>query len=135
MRRIQPFLWVASAVAVAYTAWVFTGRLFEHKTLEHRTQQKTLANNPQFDRTYGGSEVRILEFYARDGVLAPGKSTLLCYGVLNATEVRIEPAVDGVRPALNRCVDVAPQKTTSYTLSAAGANGANVSRAVTIVVR
>ena len=39
LRWIQPFLWVASALAVAYTAWVFTGRLLEHKKLERRVMK------------------------------------------------------------------------------------------------
>lgn len=134
-RGIQAFLWVASAVAVAYSAWVFTGRFFDRKRLEQRVERKAAAApNPEFDRTYGGSTVRIVQFYARDGTVSPAQSTMLCYGVLNATAVRINPAVDGVRPALNRCVEVKPAKTTTYTLTVEGAGGM-VSEDVTVVVR
>jgi len=45
---------------------------------------------------------------------------------LNAKAVEIEPTVDGVFPALNRCVAVAPEKDTRYTLTAEGNDGQKV---------
>jgi len=134
LRRIQPYLWVASAVAVAYTAWVFTGRLFEHKKLEQRVGRST-PSSPEFDRMYGGDKLRIVQFYARDGEVAPGGKTLLCYGVANATAVWIEPPVGDINPAVNRCVEIAPERTTSYKLTAEGAGGLAQAMSVTVRVR
>lgn len=133
LRWIQPFLWVASAVAIAYTAWIFTGRIFERKKLEQRVHNQTV--NPEFERLYGGDAVRILQFYARDGVLKPGQTTLLCYGVLNATTVRVDPAVEGVYPSTNRCLEIAPTHTTEYSLKAEGPKGSPVTQSITLVVR
>ena len=38
VRWLQSVLWVASAMALAYTAWVFTGRILDRKRLEARTK-------------------------------------------------------------------------------------------------
>jgi hypothetical protein len=46
--------------------------------------------------------------------------------------VRIEPPVDGVGVALNRCVQVAPRKDTKYTLFAEGRDGAVLSQSIVI---
>jgi hypothetical protein len=132
IRWIQPFLWVASALAVAYTAWVFTGRVFERKKLNQRTQQQ--AANPEFERLYGGDTVRILQFYARDGAISRGQSTLLCYGVLNATSVRLSPALDGVYPSAGRCLEISPAQTTTYQITAEGPKGPPVSGSLKVVV-
>jgi hypothetical protein len=59
----------------------------------------------------------------------------LCYGVAMAESVRIEPAVEGVGPALSRCVETKPiRKTTTYTLRAAGKNGAEATSTVAVAV-
>ena len=130
---MQPFLWVASALAVAYCAWVFTGRILEHKKLEQRAV-KLAPSTPEFDRTYGGDSLKIVQLYARDAEVAPGQKTLLCYSVMHATAVRMEPAVDGLHPALNRCVEVSPSKTTVYTMVAEGTGGATATQSVTVRV-
>ena len=133
LRWIQPFLWVASALAVAYAAWVFTGRIFERKKLEQRVHNK--GSNPVFERLYGGDTVRILQFYARDAAISRGQSTLLCYGVLNASSVRLEPPMDGVYPAQNRCLEITPKQTTTYSLTAEGPKGPPASQSLQVIVQ
>jgi hypothetical protein len=112
---------------------VFVTRVSERKKLEERVNNKGV--NPEFERQYGGDTVRILQFYARDGVLKLGETTLLCYGVINASAVRMEPAVEGVYPSVARCLEVAPARTTNYTLTAEGAKGQRVIGSVKVVVR
>lgn len=77
---------------------------------------------------------RILQFYARDPVLPRGEKSVLCYGVDNAKTVRIEPAVDRVWPTLSRCIEIAPTQSTTYTLTAEGADGKPVAQSVTVSV-
>ena len=60
---------------------------------------------------------------------------MICYGVLNAKAVRIEPRVEGVSPSLNRCVEVSAEKETRYTLTAEGADGRTVSESFVLGVR
>jgi len=130
--RIQAYLWIAVVLAVGYCGWIFAGRMAEHRQLKQRTE---VGANPEFERVYGGEAVKILQFYGRDGVIERGGSTVLCYGVLNATAVHMEPALPDLYPAMNRCIEVSPKHTTTYRLTADGAKETHTSGTVTIVVR
>src|SRR4051794_25480598 len=101
MRR----LFVVTALAATYVAWVFISRAVGTGRWTRRHAGSPAAD-AEFARLYGGSDVKILQFYAREGNIAEGDKSLICYGVLNAKSVRIEPHLDGVSPALNRCVEV-----------------------------
>src|SRR5690349_10394657 len=95
-----------SALAVTYLVWTFGSRAL-------RTRQWTREHAPsaaasEFQRIYGGKDVKILQFYAREGDVTEGTKALICYGVLNAKSVAIDPPVSGVSPSLNRCVEVQP---------------------------
>ncbi|HYL75452.1 MAG TPA: hypothetical protein VEU96_14665 [Bryobacteraceae bacterium] len=77
---------------------------------------------------------RIMQFYARDATLPLGEKSLLCYSVDNTKTLRLTPPVDSVWPALTRCIDIAPTKETTYTLTAAGEDGKAVEQSVTVKV-
>ena len=53
----------------------------------------------------------------------------------NARAVRIEPPVEELRPSYGRCIQVAPERTTRYTLLAEGAGGQVVSQSVEVKVQ
>jgi hypothetical protein len=131
---LQLLLRLALLAAGLYLAGVFGNRLLEYRRRDFAKEREQASANTTFLHTYGGTDVRILQFYARDGELVEGRSTVLCYGVLNAKAVRIEPAVEGVSPALSRCVEVAPLRDTRYTLTAEGAEGRTISEAFTLKV-
>lgn len=65
---------------------------------------------------------RILNFYASPATMEKGGDVLLCYGVEGASWVKIEPAVEELKPSLSRCFQVKPEATTVYTLSVDGAS-------------
>ena len=77
---------------------------------------------------------RITQFYAAMPALPRGESTTLCYGVENASEVRIDPPVEQLRPALSRCIGVSPTQTTTYTLTAVDEQGKTSAQSVTITI-
>ena len=79
-------------------------------------------------------KVKILAFYPRETVITEGAKTLLCYGVSNAKSVRMDPPVEGVSPALSRCVEVQPKGETRYTLTAEGFDGRITEESCTIRV-
>lgn len=81
------------------------------------------------------NRVKILQFYSAAGVVEPGGKALLCYGVENAVSVRIVPDVEPVKPAMSRCLEVAPARTTQYTLTAEAPGQAPVTASVTIQVK
>jgi len=134
MRVLRSVFIAATALAVAYLGWVFVSRAI---SANRWTQQNTAAktDNPEFARVYGGSDVRILQFYAREGTVVEGGRSVICYGVLNAKAVRIEPALSGVGPALNRCLEVSAENPTRYTLTAEGFDGRSVSESFVLGVR
>jgi len=110
-------MWIGVAAAVLYVGWVFASRWLS-----------TPADKPPAAPESAGAYVpdtklKIAQFYASPLELSEGGKALLCYGVANAKSVRVEPAVDGVWPSPNRCVEIAPARTTQYKLIAESADG------------
>jgi hypothetical protein len=130
---VQRFLKVLLVAAAAYVAWIFLSRQAATRRWVQQ-HEKPAVENPLFAKTYLGNEVKILQFYARDGNMTEGTNTVICYGVVNAKSVKIEPPVDGVGVSINRCVETAPGRDTHYTLSAEGADGAIVSESLDLRV-
>ena len=62
--------------------------------------------------------MRITQFYASPAKPPKGEKTLICYGVENATELRLDPPVEKVWPAISHCFDLIPVKPVTYTLTA-----------------
>src|ERR1035441_588210 len=131
LRNAEILLRVAAVIALIYLLYVF---LVRHRAEKRFSGQHTAseAATRAFDAAYGGTDVKILQFYARDGVLYEGKSTMICYGVVNAKSVTMDPPMEAVYAALNRCVEAAPKRDTTYVLTAEGENGKRVSASFTI---
>ena len=66
---------------------------------------------------------------------APGGGVLMCYGVSNATKLRIEPDVEPVKPAITHCLEIFPKKTTTYTLTAEDDRGNSKTASLTVRIR
>ena len=137
LKRAEIPLRVGAAITVAYLGYVLLARYTSDRRWAARQNNGQLSaeQNAKFAATYGGSAVKILQFYAREGSITDDQSTVICYGVVNAKSVRIEPAVAGVYPALNRCVDVSPQHDTKYTMTAEGSDGHTATAEFTLAVR
>lgn len=137
LKRAQIPLGVGALISLLYLGYVFLAR----RTADQRYAEHTKVTEPTgeqkagFAETYGGTAVKILQFYARDGAITDNQSTVLCYGVVNAKSVRIDPPVADVYPALNRCVDVEPKHETKYTLTAEGKDGKTAVAEFTLAVR
>ena len=78
--------------------------------------------------------VRITQFYAAKPAIPRGEDVLLCYGVENATSVRIVPPVEQIRPALSRCFKVSPEQTTNFILIAEDRSAKTTSQSITVTV-
>jgi len=135
MRHLRLVFVFTTALAVSYLAWVFVSRSIGAGRWMRRGASADDPRTAEFSRLYGGADVKILQFYARDASIVEGTKSVICYGVLNAKSVRIEPAVDGVGPSLNRCVEVAAEKQTRFTLTAEGAAGQVISESFVLGVR
>ncbi|MBN2337934.1 MAG: hypothetical protein JXP48_05265 [Acidobacteria bacterium] len=123
-------------VAALYLGWTWYSRRSASLQLQERLQERSPeAQNQKIVDAYGGDELRILSFYGVPGVVRPGESAELCYGVSNASKVRMEPPVEHVWPSLGRCVQVAPGRDTEYTLVVEDAAGRSKTARLTIQVR
>ncbi len=135
MKTLRIAVLVASISAVLWSSWIMVQRRLALREWEAR--QDRLAHpapSAGFNRTFGGADLKILDFYATGGVRKGGDPTLLCYGVLNAKSVRIDPPVPGIYPTLSKCVEVRPEKETRYKLTAEDAAGHTASASVVVPV-
>jgi hypothetical protein len=121
--------------ALAYVGWVLTSRRQEARELEQRAKENKRAEAARTIETLGGDRFEILNFYAVPGVIRRGDSAQLCYGVSNAKTVRLEPQTSAVWPSQSRCVEVAPKKDTTYTLTAEDSHGNTRTSSLTVAVR
>jgi len=126
----------AIGVAALYVGWTFLSRhQADERWKRNARPAAASAREADFQRTYGGSDLRILQFYPRESVLFEDGRTVVCYGVVNARAVRIDPPIDTLAPSLNRCLEAAPERTTRYTLTAEGAGGQTATASFEIEVR
>jgi len=79
--------------------------------------------------------VKITHFYAGSKEIPDNQSVGLCYGVENAKTVRLEPPVEQLKPGVNRCFYLTPDRTTTYKLVAEGFEGSTAAESVTVRVK
>jgi hypothetical protein len=139
--RKSPLLYssIVIGIALLYVGWIFFSRWQENRAIEQKTEkeraQKQLENDRAAVEQLGGKELAIQMFYASPGAIRRGESTRLCYGVANAKTLKLEPQSNPVWPSYSRCVEVAPTKTTTYTLTIMDAAGNTKSQTVEVKVR
>ena len=78
--------------------------------------------------------VKITQFSANPTFIPKGIPGKLCYGVENAAKVDLDPPVEQLLPAAERCIDISPAQATTYTLSAWAVDGSKVSKSLSVRV-
>jgi hypothetical protein len=133
VRKLLPYTTAALAAALIHLAWVEINR----RHASERWQERRVSSAPYARGIpeLEGRDLRILHFYANAAEAVAGASVTLCYGVLNARSVRMEPAGEPLSPSLNRCIADQPARTTTYTLHAEDAGGNRVSASFTLPVK
>jgi hypothetical protein len=128
---------VGLAIALAYLGYILVARhaADQHWASTQSGGERGSDANAKFNASYGGSAVKILQFYARDGVITDDQSTIICYGVVNAKSLRMDPPAEGVYPALNKCIEVSPHHDTKYTLTAVGNDSQIATAQFTLTVK
>jgi len=123
---------------VLYVGWIFFSRHREDRAYLERIRNERAEKQRSSDQAalsqLGGSELSIQMLYA-PAEIRRGETAQVCYGVANAKSVTLTPQSNPVWPSHNLCVDVKPAKTTTYTLTATGADGKSVSQEITVAVR
>jgi len=136
-------LWLGFAAALVlvlcYVGWIFYSRWHEN----HAINQEVTAERKEKDQrdaaatveSLGGSEFKIISFYASPGEIRRGDTVTMCYGVSNAKSVGIDPPVGETWPSVSRCMQITPKKTTKYTFTADDGKGSTKTSDLTIVVK
>jgi hypothetical protein len=126
-------------IAALIVFWIFFSRWWQNRSIEYRSREAAAEKQREQDRAtleqMGGKELAIQTFYATPGEIRRGQSVQLCYGVANAKSVKLEPQSNPVWPSYSRCIDVTPEKTTTFTLTIADAAGNTKSQSLTVQVR
>ncbi|MBC7925888.1 MAG: hypothetical protein H7039_09550 [Bryobacteraceae bacterium] len=133
-RAIIQWLWIPVMLVLAYTGWTFWRRQAATADAEASVEQKRASQDRQILDKLGGSDLKILMFYPNPAQVKSGQPGLLCYGVSNATSVRIEPGIPTASPSLSRCLEIRPVKDTSYTIHASDKSGREVTQTVEVQV-
>jgi hypothetical protein len=128
--RMAVALPVALALAGAYVGWTWIQR--HEATLRMERAHRTAAAAPAAE---AGDSPAITAFYARAGEMTDAERNLVCYGVRNARSVRLDPPVEQLEPARNRCFWVEPRQDTTYTLFVEGLDGREESASFRVRVR
>ena len=135
-RRMLPYTTFAIIVALIYLGWVFYSRWHENRLLQQQAAAKEEADAKRIYDLYGAGRVKILQLYANPAVVSKGGTGQLCYGVSNAKTISIEPKpTDDVWPSIARCVNIAPNKDTTYVLTVQDTSGHTETANVTVQVR
>jgi hypothetical protein len=138
LRKMWTGFGVVAVIVIAYTAFVFWSRWQENSDLA--AKQKAAQASAQRDAAeksvavLGGSDFKIISFYATPGKIQRGDTVDMCYGVSNAKSVKLDPPVANVWPSVDRCIQVAPKKTTTYTFTADDGKGNAKTAQLTIEV-
>jgi hypothetical protein len=133
------YTWGALVLVSLAVVWVLLSRWAGNHAIETRAKEERAEQQRERDRAdleqMGGKELAIQTFYATPGEVRRGESVQLCYGVANAKTVKLEPQSNPVWPSYTRCVDVTPDKTTTYTLTVTDAAGNSKSQSLQVQVR
>lgn len=136
LQGILPYTTVAVIVAALYVAWTFYSRYESNKQAMQRIQaEREAARKRVVDQIYGSGEIRFSTFGADSGFLKRGETTELCYGVVNAKNVKLDPPVEQIKPSYHHCIEIAPKKTTTYTITADDGAGHSKAESLTVHVQ
>src|SRR3954454_10106472 len=132
-------MWITTVgiiIAGLYVAWTFYSRHQRAQEAEQAIQKKQDDQRKRVaNQIFGSGEIKFSTFSISTSVLKRGERTQLCYGVVHATSVRLDPPPpEPLKPAYRHCLDIAPKKTTTYTITASNDKGENQSQSLTLRV-
>ena len=136
LRKVLPYTTVLTIIVALWVAWIFYSRHAENAKAEADLQaKKEQAQKEAADFVLQHGELSFTTFEASDGILKRGQTTQLCYGVVNAKSVKLDPPVEQIKPSIRHCMDIAPKKTTTYTITAGDAAGHTKTASLTVRVK
>jgi hypothetical protein len=123
-------------IVAVYLGWTFYSRhLYNEQAARDLEAKQETERKRQADLIFGSGEVKIVSYSVDRASVTRGESADLCYGVVNATKVVIEPHVEDSKPSAYHCLTVSPRTTTTYTITASNDKGDSKQLSVTVRVR
>jgi hypothetical protein len=136
----NPLVYTSALILIvaAYVGWIMLSRYQDNRSYQRRKEEEQTKKQREQDQVaieqLGGNDLAIQMLYAAQSIRR-GETAQICYGVANAKSVTLEPQSNKVWPSHNLCVEVKPTKTTTYTLTATGADGKALTQQVTVQVQ
>ncbi len=134
IRRLLPFLSVGIFLALVVDGWIFYSRWARDRDTERVRVEKEAQQARRTLDLMGGTELKILNWYVSPGTIHRGAEASLCYSVVGAKIVRMEPTVKELYPAFSHCVQVSPRADTEYKLFAEDGAGHSTTASVALKV-
>jgi hypothetical protein len=137
----NPYLYsgIVALGVLVYVSMVMLSRYESNRTYERHNAEKAAEQQREEDRAaieqLGGSDLAVRALYVSPKSIHSGETAQLCYDVANAKTVTLTPSTsDELWPSHNRCVNISPKKTTTYTLTIGDASGKTASQTVELQV-
>jgi hypothetical protein len=134
LQRIPRIMPIFILIAALYVAWIFYSRWSEAHDAQRAAATREVELARKDVELNGGTQLKVTMFYSSTDVVGKGQPVQLCYGVVNAKNVAINPPVGELWPSANRCVEVSPKKNTTYTLTADDGAGHSDKKQVSVQV-
>jgi hypothetical protein len=135
LAAILPYTTVALLIAALYVAWTFYSRHEANVRAEReRAAQEAEHRQREAQTIFGSGGLSFRTWSADKAQVQPGEMAHICYGIVAATSVKIDPPVEQLKPSYLHCFEVRPKQTTTYTITASDAAGHTASQQLTIQV-
>jgi hypothetical protein len=139
LRNLWMGFGAVALIVLAYVGYTMWSRKTQDADLAYKQQAAKTAQQRESDAAaveeLGGSDFKILSFYSSPGLIHRGETVDMCYGVSNAKTVKLDPPEGNVWPSANRCMQVTPKKTTTYTLTIDDGKGKTANQQLTVTVK
>jgi hypothetical protein len=126
-------------ILAGYIFFVFWTRRQDDALIQREHAEKAAAEQRDVDQksidALGGTDFKILAFYASPGFVSKGDTVDLCYGVSNAKSIAIDPPVGNIWVSTNHCLQIHPTKTTKYVFTTEDGKGNKLVQDLTITVK
>ena len=136
LRTVLRYSWISVVLAALYVAYILYSRHERDVAAQAEVAKQKQQEAQRVDNLiFGSGEIQFTTFHADAGVLQRGQSTELCYGVVNAVRVELDPPIEQAKPTYRHCLEISPKTTTTYTLKATDAKGKTKSASITVQVK
>lgn len=136
LAAVLPYTSVAVVIAALYVAWVFYSRHEANvKAQQERAAELAEKRQREAQTIFGSGGLSFRTWSADKAVVRAGEVAHICYGIVAATSVKIDPPVEQLKPSYLHCFEVRPKQTTTYKITAADAAGHTASEQLTIQVK